>query len=137
MADTATKGAKGAAKTTASTDTAKTPKPQAIVDTIDFSTAMDDSELTAPARRSKWNTILEALYDATVAEDSKVPRNEAGELKFIKLGVFTNVNGARTQARALEQKGLGDTYEFKTVAKATSSELYARVIELDEAPAAE
>lgn len=125
-------------KSTKATDKGESkgaPKPQAVVDALDFSTAVDDSELRAAPRRSKWVDILDKLYDATVAENSAVPRNEQGELMFIKLGTFTNINGARTQARSLEQKGLGETYEFKSVTKADKSELYARVIEVDAAPA--
>lgn len=121
--------------TDASTDAAATkgaPKPQALVDELDFGAAVDGDDLAGAPRRSKWTALLEKLYDATVNEN-KVPRNEAGELMFIKVGSFTNVNGARTQARALEQKGFDQTYEFKSVTREGGSDMFARVIETDDA----
>lgn len=106
-------------------------KPQAVANDIDLTTAVDASELKSAPRQSKWVTLLDKLYDATVAD--KVPRGDDGSLRFIKLGSFTNINGARTQARALERKGLGETYEFKTLtlAEKGGSELWGRVIEVD------
>lgn len=115
--------------TTEAASTKGQPKPQALVGELDFTDAVDEADLTSAPRRSKWVQQLDRLYDATVNEN-KVPRNEAGELKFIKLGSFTNVNGARTQARALEQKGFGETYEFKSVTGAAGSDLFGRVIEV-------
>jgi len=94
--------------------------------------SLDGDDLAGAPRRSRWTALLEKLYDATVNEN-KVPRNEAGELMFIKVGSFTNVNGARTQARALEQKGFDQTYEFKSVTREGGSDLFARVIETDDA----
>jgi len=107
----------------------KATRPQAIVDTIDFDSAMEDTSFPETVRRSKWTDLLDTLYDAT-AED-KVPRGEDGSLKFVRLGSFGNTNGARTQIRSLKSKGLGDTYEFKAVAKSGTSELWARVREVD------
>ena len=106
-------------------------KPQAVANDIDLTTAVDASELKPAPRQSKWVTLLDKLYDATVSE--KVPRGDDGSLRFIRLGSFTNINGARTQARALENKGLGETYEFKTLTLADKggSELWGRVIEVD------
>ena len=105
-------------------------KPQAVADDIDLSSAIDGTALKPQPRRSKWVSLLDKLYDATV--EGKVPRSEDGSLQYIRLGSFTNVNGARTQARALESKGLDATYEFKTVTKGTDgSELWGRVIEVD------
>lgn len=127
-----TKASIEASATTPTKTKAKGPaKPQAVADDIDLATAVDASELKPAPRQSKWLTLLDKLYDATVAD--KVPRGDDGSLRFIKLGSFTNINGARTQARALEKKGLGETYEFKTLTLADKggSELWGRVIEVD------
>jgi len=104
-------------------------KPQAVADELDLDNAFDDEELKPQPRKSKWIVLLDKLYDATVS--GKVPRTETGDLKFVKLGKFGNVNGARTQARAMEGKGLGETYEFKSVSRDSGSELWGRVIEVD------
>jgi len=109
----------------------KATRPQAIVDSIDFDAAMEVDSFPETVRRSKWTDLLDTLYDATA--DEKVPRGEDGSLKFVRLGAFGNTNGARTQIRSLKTKGLGETYEFKAVAKSGTSELWARVIETDEA----
>lgn len=121
-------------KSTASTKTA-TPKtkgpakPQAVADELDLDNTVDDDDLKPQPRKSKWIVLLDKLYDATVA--GKVPRSEDGSLKFVKLGSFTNVNGARTQARAMVSKGLDATYEFKSISRNGGSELWGRVIEVD------
>lgn len=129
MADkTNNKDSKPAA-TEAPAAAATTPRPRAVMEVLDFSTAVDEDALASTPRRSKWITLLDALYEATVV--GKVPRTEEGDLKFIKLGAFANVNGARTQARALEQRGLGDVYEFRGITKGDGSELFGRVIEID------
>lgn len=122
MASTSTKG-KGKG----------TPKPQAVLDSIDLGSAAAEGEMpTTPGRRSKWTNLLDELY--TLTEEGKVPRGEDGALKFVKLGVFTNVNGARTQARNMEQRDDGayaETYEFKSVSKDGGSELWGRVREVE------
>ena len=105
-------------------------KPQAVADDIDLTSAVDGADLKPQPRQSKWLVLLDKLYEATIA--GKVPRTEKDELQFIRLGSFTNINGARTQARALERKGLDATYEFKTVTKGNDgSELWGRVIEVE------
>lgn len=104
-------------------------KPQAVADELDLDNTVDDEALKPQPRKSKWVVLLDKLYDATV--NGKVPRTEAGDLKFVKLGAFGNINGARTQARAMESKGLGETYEFKSVSRDGGSELWGRVIEVD------
>lgn len=106
-----------------------TPKPQAVADELDLDTAVDDEALKPQPRKSKWVKLLDKLYDATV--EGKVPRSDDGALKFVKLGTFTNINGARTQARAMESKGYNETYEFKTVSRDGGSELWGRVVEVD------
>ncbi len=120
------------------------PRPRAVVDTIDFNDAADEGALASVAgpRASKWSQILEQLYDGTVA--GNVPRDEDGTLKFVRLGTFSNVGGARTQVKAFEDKGLDSTYEFKSQVKEGESFLWARVRETadatdatDETPAAE
>jgi len=105
------------------------PRPQAAVDTINYGDVADDTELAAVAgvRVSRWTRLLDALYDDTVAENSPVPRDEDGNLKFVRLGTFNNAGGARTQVKAFEDKGLDSTYEFKTVVKGSQSFLWARV----------
>lgn len=109
------------------------PKPQAVLDGIDVSEAIGEEEIPATAsRRSKWTELLDSLY--TLTEEGKIPRGDDGSLKFVKLGVFTNVNGARTQARALEKRDDGafaKTYEFKSTNKPGGSELWGRVREVD------
>lgn len=105
-------------------------RPQAIVDTIDFDEAMEVDSFPETVRRSKWTDLLDTLYDAT--SEDRVPRADDGSLKFVRLGAFGNTNGARTQIRSLKTKGLGETYEFKAVAKSGTSELWARVREVDE-----
>jgi hypothetical protein len=105
-------------------------KPQAVANDIDLTSAVDGADLKPQPRQSKWLVLLDKLYEATIA--GKVPRTESDELQFIRLGSFTNINGARTQARALERKGLDATYEFKTVTKGgDGSELWGRVIEVE------
>ena len=119
------------ATTPASPAKAKGPaKPQAVADDIDLTSAVDGADLKPQPRQSKWLVLLDKLYEATIA--GKVPRTDKDELQFIRLGSFTNINGARTQARALERKGLDATYEFKTVTKGSDgSELWGRVIEVE------
>ena len=123
---------------TARKSTAKTPakakakgpaKPQAVANELDLDNTVDDEALKPQPRKSKWVVLLDKLYDATV--QGKVPRTEAGDLKFVKLGSFGNINGARTQARQMEGRGLGETYEFKSVSRDGGSELWGRVIEVD------
>jgi hypothetical protein len=104
-------------------------KPQAVADELDLDNTVDDEALKPQPRKSKWIVLLDKLYDATVA--GKVPRSEDGNLKFVKLGAFTNVNGARTQARAMASKGLDATYEFKSISRDGGSELWGRVIEVE------
>jgi hypothetical protein len=105
------------------------------VDAINYDDVADDSELksTAGPRNSKWVQVLNELYTGT--EQNKVPRNEDGSLKFVRLGTFHNPGGARTQVKAFEDKGLDVTYEFKTVVKGHDSFLWARVREVVETPA--
>lgn len=119
-------------KSTASKAPAKAKgpaKPQAVLDELDFDNTVDDAALKPQPRKSKWIVLLDKLYEATVA--GKVPRSDDGSLQFVKLGSFTNINGARTQARAMEKKGLGETYEFKSVSKDGGSDLWGRVIEVE------
>lgn len=113
----------------ATTKTKGPAKPQAVVNDLDFDNTVDDEALKPQPRKSKWVVLLDKLYDATVA--NKVPRSEDGSLKYVKLGAFTNINGARTQARAMEAKGFGETYEFKSISRNGGSELWGRVIEVD------
>lgn len=128
---TSTSRAKTTSKTTSKTATPAKgkPKPQAVVNELDLDNTVDDSALKPQPRKSKWVVLLDKLYDATVA--GKVPRSESGDLKFVKLGAFTNINGARTQARAMEKKGYDATYEFKSISRDGGSELWGRVIEVD------
>lgn len=109
------------------------PKPQAVLDNIDLGSAIGEDEMpVAPARRSKWTSLLDQLY--TLTEEGKVPRGEDGALKFVKLGAFTNINGARTQMRNLNERDDGayaETYEFKSVTRDGGSELWGRVREVD------
>lgn len=105
-------------------------RPNAAFSTIDFDSAAEPEELRAEVkpRESKWGMLLNELYTAT--EEGKVPRNaETGMLKFVKLGHFSNIGGARTQVRAFESRGYSATYEFKTVTVADGSDLWARVRE--------
>lgn len=122
-----------ARKSTAKTKTTKAKgpaKPQAVADDLDLDHTAGDEDLQAQPRRSKWIVLLDKLYEATIA--GKVPRGDDGSLRFVKLGAFTNINGARTQARSMEAKGLGETYEFKTVTRSgEGSELWGRVIEVE------
>lgn len=130
MAATKTSTRKSTAKAKSTTAKSKgAPKPQAVADDLDLDNTVDDEALKPQPRKSKWVKLLDKLYDATV--EGKVPRSEDGSLRFVKLGSFTNINGARTQARAMEKKGLDATYEFKTVSKDGGSELWGRVIEVE------
>lgn len=116
------------------------PRTSAIID-LDFSDVMEADSLAAETtRRSKWNDQLDALYQATI--EDKVPRDEAGELKFTRLGHFTNVNGARTQVKVFLDKGLDKTYDFRSVTTGKTdaepnggSNLWARVKEVEEGAA--
>ena len=129
-AKTTSKTATKATPATAKATTAKgKPKPQAVVNDLDLDNTVDDSALKPQPRKSKWVVLLDKLYDATV--EGKVPRSESGDLKFVKLGAFSNINGARTQARAMEKKGYDATYEFKSISRDGGSELWGRVIEVD------
>jgi riboflavin biosynthesis pyrimidine reductase len=127
-----------ARKSTAKTSTAKAqtpvktkgaPKPQAVADELDLTETVDGDALQPQPRRSKWTILLDKLYAATL--DGKIPRSEDESLQFIKLGSFTNINGARTQARVLEKKGLDETYEFKSITVEGGSQLWGRVIEVE------
>lgn len=120
------------------TDTAKASHPAkgqprivAAVTAINYSDSLDEDDIMAVAgvRSSPWAKLLDNLYDDTAAEDSMVPRDENGKLRFVKLGTFRNAGGARTQVKAFEDKHLNDTFEFKTVVKGGESTLWARVIE--------
>jgi hypothetical protein len=112
------------------TKTTKAPitRPQAVLNELDFTAVQDEADFPVSVRRSKWTDLLDKLYAAT--EEDIVPRSEDGALKFIKLGGFTNPNGARTQMRDMVKKGLGETYEFKSVPAGGGSELWGRVIEV-------
>lgn len=125
--------AKGNTKTAEATGGKGQPRPRAAVDTIDFGDAATADDLkTTITRRSRWNDLLDELYAETAKEvGSRVTRQEDGTLKFTRLGTFNNVGGARTQVKALTDKGLGSTYEFKTSTKGNQSFLWARVIEVD------
>jgi hypothetical protein len=126
----------GAANTATGTHPAKgVPRPQAVVDAIDFTAVAgaDDLARQAPVRNSKWMQILDALYKGT--EEGKVPRQADQSLSFVKLGEFNNPGGARTQVKAFEDKELDQTYEFKTVVNGKQSFLWARVREVTEATA--
>lgn len=109
------------------------PRPRAAVDEIDFSDSASSDDLKAgPANRvTKWGQLLDKLYEATAAEDSQVPRNEDGSLKFIRLGTFANPGGARTQIKSFEDKGLQSTYDFKSVVRGKESSLWVRVKEVE------
>ncbi len=112
-----------------------TTKPQAVVDTIDVSTAISEDQMpVSPGRRSKWTELLDTLY--TMTENGEIPRADDGSLQFVKLGEFGNPNGARTQARAIENRGDGEyagVYEFKAVPAQVGdkkgSQLWGRVAE--------
>lgn len=131
---------KAATKATAGKAGAKAgvSRPTATVDALDFDTAMDDESFPVQAaRRSKWTTLLEQLYEATAQE--QVPRGEDEALKFVKLGEFGNVNGARTQIRNMTKANdkLEETYEFKAVVVAGRSQVWARVNEYETVEEAE
>lgn len=123
----ASKTTKTPAKKRAATKAKAAPKPQAVADELDLDNTADDEALAPQPRKSKWVRLLDKLSEATAAD--QVPRSDDGTLRFVKLGSFTNINGARTQARAMEKKGLDATYEFKTVSKDGGSELWGRVSE--------
>lgn len=106
------------------------PRGNAVIDLDLDSAVAGDSLAAATVRRSKWNEQLDALYAAT--EANKVPRGEDGQLKFVRVGHFSNANGARTQARALEKKGRDATFEFRHAADGKGSDLWARVREVAE-----
>lgn len=137
MASTKTKAPAGEtpAATTTSHPAKGQPRPRAAVETIDFADAAapDDLKVEAAPRNSKWMQTLNDLYEGTAA--GKVPRDEDGSLKFIRLGTFNNPGGARTQVKAFEDKALDGTYEFKTVVKGHQSFLWARVREVETASA--
>jgi cell division septation protein DedD len=105
------------------------PRPTAAVDVIDYADVADEADLAAVAgvRASKWSNLLDKLYDDTVMENSPVPRDDEGNLRYVRLGTFNNPGGARTQVKAFEDKGLDTTYDFKTVVKGNQSFLWARV----------
>lgn len=108
------------------------PKPQAVVDAIDVSSAMSEDQMpVSPGRRSKWTSLLDSLY--TMTENGEIPRADDGSLQFVKLGAFGNPNGARTQARAIENRDDGaysGVYEFKSIPTQDGSELWGRVAEV-------
>lgn len=103
----------------------KAPRQPAAVEHIDLDSAKSEEELKPAMRRSVWVVLLEELYTAT--EEGNVPRDEDGRYKFVKLAEYKNVNGARTQARILEDRGEGGTFEFKTITRGGRSELWGRV----------
>ena len=115
-------------KTAATKVEPKGTRPQAVLNDLDLSATLDEDEFPVTVRRSKWTELLDKLYAATEADE--IPRGEDESLKFVRLGSFTNPNGARTQMQDMNKKGLGETYEFKAISKSTGSELWGRVIEV-------
>ena len=119
--------------------TTKNSKPQAVVDSIDVSSALSEDQMpVSPGRRSKWTELLDSLY--TMTENGDIPRADDGSLQFVKLGAFGNANGARTQVRAIENRDDGayaGVYDFKAITTQAGSELWGRVAEVaDDADAA-
>lgn len=99
------------------------PRPSAVIGDLDFG-GVDESRLTPDnVRRTVWDDTLDKLYDATVA--GKVGRDEAGALKWVKIGDYSSGQGAKAQVKSFRKRGLDSTYEFKVSGK----ELFARVIE--------
>lgn len=109
-----------------------TPRPTAAVSTIDWNTTADDAALFSEpgTRSSKWADLLAKLYDETVAMGDKIPRSADGTLKYVRLGTFGNVGGARTQVKALEDKKFNQTFDFKTKVIGGESHIWARVKEV-------
>jgi len=100
---------------------------QAVATGLDLSSAMDEAQFPAPnTRRSPWTDLLDELWESTLAGD--IPRGDDGDHKFIQLGTFKNANGARTQIRALNKKGYGEDYEFKSVTSKEGSTLWGRCL---------
>lgn len=125
MSDTATEAKPKTSKTKAAPEApAKAaPRPSAIVGEIDFG-GVDEAALEqAAARRSPWDDVLDALYDATA--DGKVGRQEDGSLKFVKIGSYATGQSAKAQVKAFTERKLTNTYDFKVAGK----DLFARVIE--------
>jgi len=92
---------------------------------LNIEDALDEDQFPAPnTRRSKWTDMLDELWEASINGD--IPISDDGRRKFIKLGEFKNANGARTQIRALLNKGYGEDYEFKSVTSKDGSALWAR-----------
>lgn len=132
----------GSATNIATGNPAGGSRPVAAVATINWDDAAVEAELKSVAgpRASKWADLLDSLYEGTAAGEA--PRGEDGTLKFVRLGTFNNIGGARTQVKAFEDKGFNKTYDFKTTVKGDpdnkgkgQSFLWARVKETK--PAAE
>lgn len=103
------------------------PRPTAVVSTLDLDSGLGEDDFTSTNRRTSWDVKLDELYALTA--DGKVPRDEAGRLKFVLIGQYGNDQGARAQVKAFEKRGLDKTYDFKSV----RDKLFARVIETADA----
>lgn len=130
---------------TMSTDTAKTtpekgkrgakkgvPRPIALIADLNFEdvAAEEDLKRRVPVRKSKWNEVLGKLYDATAADKIRRNSNDSS-LMFTRIGAYTNVNGARVQAKAFQNvETTNATYEFKHTVRDDGSDLWARVREI-------
>lgn len=102
------------------------PRPSAILGNIDFS-GIDETELAnAPVRKSPWDDVLDEVYEATA--EGKVPRDENGNLKFVKIGSYAQGQSAKAQIKSFATRKLDETYEFKVHGK----DLLVRVRETSE-----
>ena len=118
------------------TETQKRTRARVAVKEIDWGQAATAADLKSARaeRTSVWSQLLDSLYKGT--EEGKAPRvknadGSEGELQFVPLGMFANVGGARTQVKAFEDKGLNQTYDFKTQVVGKTSTLWARVREVE------
>lgn len=107
-------------------------RPRAAVTTINWADASSKEALKSVTaeRKSQWTALLDDLYEGT--EKGLAPRVDGAdsELQFVKLGTFNNVGGARTQIKALEDKGFDKVYDFKPTTAGKQSFLWARVKEV-------
>lgn len=101
------------------------PRVPAAVEHIDLTEAKSEDELKPAMRRSIWSRLLEELEAET--EAGRVPRDDDGRYKYVKLAGYRNANGARTQVRILEARGEDEFFEFKTITNGGRSEIWARV----------
>lgn len=113
-------------KTAPAGDKPKVIRPSAVL-ALDVSSAVDGASLdTAVNRRTQWDSVLDELYSLT--EKDEVPTNEDGSLRFVRIGHYTNSQGAKAQVKSFIKRGIDKTFEFRV----SGTDLFARVVKTDD-----